>query len=202
MTGLRNLFESFDELDSYKRVDGTHPLDLYVGKDEMSRWTMLLVTDIQPVGVVSSKMIRTGVGVRKDGRWTLGFSLIDDTYEDMFILFCSDIIDTSRNLKDTNKAAAFIVNRYKEWKEMLASSRGTLLSSEEVKGLLGEMFCLQKYLAPQYGVDQAVMSWTGPRYLPQDFIIGETWYEVKTISGSCSEVKISSVEQLDSSVPG
>ena len=50
MTGLRNLFESFDELDSYKRVDGTHPLDLYVGKDEMSRWTMLLVTDIQPVG--------------------------------------------------------------------------------------------------------------------------------------------------------
>ena len=113
MTGLRNLFESFDELDSYKRVDGTHPLDLYVGKDEMSRWTMLLVTDIQPVGVVSSKMIRTSVGVRKDGRWTLGFSLIDDTYEDMFILFCSDIIDTSRNLKDTNKAAAFIVNRYK-----------------------------------------------------------------------------------------
>ena len=202
MTGLRNLFESFDELDSYKRVDGTHPLDLYVGKDEMSRWTMLLVTDIQPVGAVSSRMIKTSVGARKDGRWTLVFSLMDDTYEDMFILFCSDIIDTSRNLKNTNKAAAFIVNRYKEWKEMLANSRRTLLSSEEVKGLLGEMFCLQKYLAPQYGMDQAVMSWTGPRYLPQDFIIGETWYEVKTISGSCGEVKISSVEQLDSSVLG
>ena len=202
MADLRNVFESFEQLDSYKRIDNTHPLDLYIGKDELSRWTLLLLTEIRPANILPSKMISTSVGIRKDKRWTLTFSLVDDTYMDMFVLFCSDIIDTSRSLKNKSKAASFVVNRYNEWREMWANSRGALLSPEEIKGLLGEMVFLQKYLAPKYGIEQAVMSWTGPRRLPQDFIVNETWYEVKTISSSGSEVIISSVEQLDSSETG
>lgn len=202
MADLRNMFESFEQLDSYKRIDSTHPLDLYIGQDELSRWTLLLITEIRPANIVPSKMIATSVGVRKDKRWALTFSLIDDTYMDMFLLFCSDIIDTSRNLRNKSKAAWFVVNRYNEWREMWANSRGSLLSPEEIKGLLGEMFFLQKYLVPKYGAEQAVMLWTGPRRLPQDFISSETWYEVKTISSSSGEVVISSIEQLDTPKAG
>lgn len=87
MADLRNMFESFEQLDSYKRIDSTHPLDLYIGQDELSRWTLLLITEIRPANIVPSKMIATSVGVRKDKRWALTFSLIDDTYMDMFLLF-------------------------------------------------------------------------------------------------------------------
>lgn len=74
---------------------------------------------------------------------------------------------------------------------MLANSRGDLLSASEIKGLLGELFFLQTYLAPMYGIEKAAISWTGPRLLPQDFIIDDIWYEVKTISSSRDSVKIS-----------
>lgn len=85
---------------------------------------------------------------------------------------------------------------------MLANSRGDLLSASEIKGLLGELYFLKTYLAPIYGIEKATTSWTGPRLLPQDFIIDDTWYEVKTISSSRDSVKISSIEQLDSNSNG
>ena len=85
---------------------------------------------------------------------------------------------------------------------MLANARGNLLSPAEVKGLLGEMYFLKDYLCAQYGAEKAALSWTGPKRLPQDYIIDDTWYEVKTVSSSRTEVSISSIEQLDCVKPG
>lgn len=84
----------------------------------------------------------------------------------------------------------------------MANAKGNLLSPEEIKGLLGEMYFLKEYLFEMYGADKAAMSWTGPRRLPQDFIIDDTWFEIKTVSSSRSEVAISSIEQLDCANPG
>ena len=64
------------------------------------------------------------------------------------------------------------------------------------------MYFLKEYLCVQYGAEKAAMSWTGPKRLPQDYIIDDTWYEVKTISSSRTEVGISSIEQLDCVKPG
>ena len=85
---------------------------------------------------------------------------------------------------------------------MLANTPGGLLSPKEIKGLLGEMYFLKVFLCPQYGAKEAALSWTGPKHLPQDYIIDDTWYEVKTVSSSRAEVGISSVEQLDCVKPG
>ena len=85
---------------------------------------------------------------------------------------------------------------------MLANARGSLLSPEEIKGLLGEMYFLKEYLCVQYGAAKAALSWTGPKRLPQDYIIDDTWYEVKTVSSSRTDVGISSIEQLDCAKSG
>ena len=85
---------------------------------------------------------------------------------------------------------------------MLANTHGSLLSPKEVKGLLGEMYFLKFFLCARYGAKEAVLSWTGPKHLPQDYIIDDTWYEVKTVSSSRTEVTISSIEQLDCVKPG
>lgn len=202
MADIKRILGTISQLDTYQRVDSAHPLDLYVGLDDTARWTLLLISDFQPLSVASSKMILVKKGKRSDNRWALSFSLTDDAYQDMFILFCEDIIISSSHIVGKEKAIRFVCNRYKEWKEMLASTRGGLLTSAEIKGLLGEMYFLKEYLSQWYGIRDAALSWTGPRKLPQDFIIQNTWYEVKTISSGKTEVTISSIEQLDCSLPG
>lgn len=197
MKDLNEIFNRIVRPDSYQRVDEIHPLDLYIGIDDMFRWTLLLVCDIKPQYLLSSKMIRVKLGQRDDERWTLSLSLVQDEYKDMFLLFCGDIIESSRMIKDKEKGARFIVNRYYEWKQMLADFRKGLLSPKEIKGLLGEMYVLNNELMDKFGPEKAALSWTGPRAAYQDFVVDDTWYEVKTISSGKEEVKISSVEQLD-----
>lgn len=199
MINLQDIFKTINQIDVYQRVDTTHPLDLYVGVDEMSRWTLLLICDSRPAFPVSSRMIQIRIGQRTDGRWTISLSLINSDYKDMFLLFCGDIIDSSRTIKSKDKAVGFVGTRYKEWKEMLACSRNGLLTPEQIKGLLGEMYILENELMEMYGPEKSALSWTGPKAAHQDFILDDTWFEVKTVSSGKEEVKISSVEQLDCS---
>lgn len=202
MVDIKKTLDGINHLDTYQRVDSSHLLDLYIGIDDTARWTLLLISDYQPISVTSSRMILVKVGKRSDNKWVLSFSLIDDGYKDIFILFCEDIINASASIANKEKAVRFVGARYKEWREMLANARENLLSPEEIKGLLGEMYYLKNCLAPQYGIEKAALSWTGPKHLPQDFIIDDTWYEIKTISSSRSEVSVSSIEQLDCAKSG
>lgn len=202
MADIKTIFSAIDHLDTYQRVSSTHLLDLYVGIDEISRWTLLLISEYQPLQVASSRMILVRSGQRPDKKWSLSFSLVDDNYKDMFVLFCEDIVSSSACIKNKEKATRFVGKRYNEWREMLANARGNLLSAAEIKGLLGEMYFLKDFLCTQYGAEKAALSWTGPKRLPQDYIIEDTWFEVKTVSSSRTEVGISSVEQLDCTKPG
>lgn len=197
MIDLNAVFNTFNTGDTYHRVDSTHPLNLYIGIDDEYRWTMMILCDFEPTAIESSKMILARKGKRNDDRWTITLTLIENSYKEIFLLFCGDIIESSREISTQKQALKFIIRRYKEWREMLANSRGDLLSANEIKGLLGEMYFLHNYLAPLYGTDKAALSWTGPRKTHQDFIVDETWYEIKTISSSRTDVNISSIKQLD-----
>lgn len=195
MNNIEDKFNSILSRDVYQRVDDTHPVNLYLGIDDMSRWTLLLVCNDRPKPLFSSKVISVRLGKRNDSRWTLSFSLIDDDYKDLFILFCNDIIETSRPLND--KGSSYVISRYEEWKNLLANTKNGLLSDLQIKGLLGEMFFIENELISLYGIDESVSSWMGPELGHQDFVIDNTWYEVKTVSSGMEEVRISSVEQLD-----
>ncbi len=197
MKDLKDLFESITGRDVFTRVDGTHPLDLYIGIDDMVCWSMLLICPSRPGKLVPSRMIDVKIGQRNDGRWSVSFSLTNSDYRDMFILFCGDIIDSSRSIQKKETGTRFVVRRYKEWKKMLANASGGLLSPEEIKGLTGEMFVLETELMDRYGPEKAALSWTGPKLAHQDFIIEDTWYEIKTVSTGRDVVNVSSIEQLD-----
>ena len=202
MAEIKTILGTINHMDTYQRVNSTHLLDLYVGIDDTARWTLLLISKHPPLKVASSRMILVKSGRRPDKKWSLSFSLVDDNYKDMFVLFCEDIVSSSACIKNEEKATRFVGKRYKEWREMLANARGNLLSPSEIKGLLGEMYFLKDFLCAQYGAEKAALSWTGPKRLPQDYIIEDTWFEVKTVSSSRTEVGISSVEQLDCTKPG
>jgi len=196
MTDVNNLLGAINGISSFRRVDASHPLNLYVGMNELSRWTMLLICDQELKGLFSSKLIQVENLQRKDGLWAVSFSLLKDDYKDLFLRFCEDIIESSRVFSNPEKGARFIVKRYGEWRNMLAKASNEM-SPEAIKGLLGELYVLGYTLIPTFGVEKAVMSWIGPRKGHQDFVLDNTWIEVKTIPSSSREVEISSVEQLD-----
>lgn len=92
MADIKTIFGAIDHLDTYQRVNSTHLLDLYVGIDAAARWTLLLISEYPPMKVTSSRMILVKSGRRPDKKWSLSFSLIDDSYSDMFVLFCEDMV--------------------------------------------------------------------------------------------------------------
>ena len=85
---------------------------------------------------------------------------------------------------------------------MFKNPRDIFLSENEVRGLLGELIYLEKYMFDKYGVDKSLESWIGSSLSHKDFEIDDTWYEVKTIRENALTVAISSIEQLDSNEYG
>ena len=57
-------------------------------------------------------------------------------------------------------------------------------------------------IIPQYGQTRSIEAWSGTDKTKKDFSIDNTWYEIKTIDFGKPTVKISSIEQLDSSLEG
>ncbi len=198
----KETFELAQGIDSFRRVDESHPLDIYLGKDSSARTSMLLISKVEPMQIYSSHIIGITIGKRADGAWALSFSLLDNQFQDMFFHFCDDIVNSTRDIKDKTLGTNFICLRYIKWQEMLKKNSTGLLSFSEIKGLIGELVFLKTFMFEKYGKTLALESWIGPDKADQDFVCKDSWYEVKaTVSGATS-IKISSIEQLDTNSDG
>jgi hypothetical protein len=101
-------------------------------------------------------------------------------------------------LKDPKKYTSGLINTYWEWASFFEKSNDSKLSKEEVKGIAGEMFFLQVLLnRTPINKNEVVQSWCGLYGDDKDFILGNHAFEVKAISSSGHEIKISSEYQLE-----
>lgn len=198
----KNVITNMVGIDTFRRVSNLHPLDLYIGKDLSAKPTLLLISHIEPPHIYSSRLIAIHSGIRSDGRWALSFSLNDIKFEDIFYHFCDDIVESSANVINKDEGTSFICNRYTKWQELLKRNASGLLSFSEIKGLLGELLFLQKYLLKKYSAKNALLSWIGPSKADQDFVCPECWYEIKASVSGAESVHISSIEQLDTETAG
>lgn len=193
----KEMFDVAQGIDSFRRVDEEHPLDIYLGKDASARTSMLLISKSVPMQIYSSHLIGITIGKRNDGAWALSFSLLDNQYQDMFFHFCDDIINSTRDVKDKSQGTTFVCLRYLKWQEMLKKNSLGLLSFSEIKGLIGELVFLKEFLFDKYGKNIALQSWIGPDKADQDFVCADSWYETKATVSGAATIKISSIEQLD-----
>lgn len=202
MERIKDIFLELRETDKYQRIDTGNPVAWYVGLDGNSRYSLFAITETQPKHMSSTRVVNVFVGSRKDEDYGITFSLFEKKNLDIFAHFCEDIVSYTRTLKNKNNSADYISSRYLLWQKAFIKTEGKILSYEEIKGLIGELYFLKMKMIPQYGAEKAVDSWSGIEATDQDFLCDDTWYEVKsTVSGS-GTVKISSVEQLDTSSEG
>jgi hypothetical protein len=129
---------------------------------------------------------------------TIRFSLKTDSMKGLFYVFCQDLIDQTRDLSNESLGYKAITDRYHQWKRLFVSSKKELLTEPQIMGLIGELLFLKGDLAKKFGLSKALYSWSGQELTHKDFSLDDTWFEVKTIGTGQQNIKISSLEQLDS----
>lgn len=206
MISKLNLSKKWDVIPNgnggYLRIDDEHPLEWFIGYENINNKTLLFISDYEPESINSSKSINVKIGQRKDEKWTLSFELIRNEQEDVFIHLCYDLIESSRSMKNDRNALAFIINRYKQWNRLMEQQLLGLMDESRRKGLIGELLYLKSVIQRNTSYIEAISGWIGPDGSDQDFVYRDGWYEIKTVGLSAKTVSISSLEQLDAELPG
>lgn len=202
----KELLEKWNGLGYYQggfvRIDDNHPADWYIGYDDIDQKTLLFIYKGQPVKINSSKSIITSSRIRDDGKAAITFKLIKKEQEDVFIHLCWDIIEHTRTNYQSIDIYEEIIERYHKWQRLMENKNDDIMSNECIKGLIGELIYLEEIIDLGIPHMNALNSWVGPDGSDQDFIYNNCWAEIKAIGLSSDMISISSLEQLDSSLPG
>ncbi|WP_171909391.1 PD-(D/E)XK motif protein [Paenibacillus sp. GP183] len=180
-----------------QRVDGSHPLDIYIGHNSHNQKELILVSVCEPEHLYKSKSINIEVRIRNDNNWAIIFTLIKDDQESLFINLSYDLIISSRYQSNNKQGISFFIDRFLKWQQLLESGKNGLLSGSILKGLIGELLFLEQSIYSGANLGLLVEGWVGINKADRDFILPEKWYEIKCVDPSAVSVHISSVEQLD-----
>lgn len=186
---------------AFRRINSTHPSDLYLGYNENGGKALVIVEISDEKKVESSQIIHTQLYLREDGKTSLEFVLKDNKFETMFYRLCEDIITSTSNVK-RGIVIGFVIKRWNAWKTAFQKLSGERLSDMSIMGLIGELTFMEQVMIPKYGIDRSIVAWEGPDGGHKDYVINSTWYEIKSTTLSSDTVKISSIEQLDSDKEG
>ena len=184
-------------------IDADHPLNIFIGYNDQLLLSFMIISD-QVISSSSSipqtRSIKINSAIRRDGKNALSFSCKEASNKDLFCRLCFDMLESARNATPSEKYTR-LIQRYYAWYRMLEGVRPAELSVNQQKGLCGELIFLDN-LIDKRGDRIAIESWMGPSGADQDFIMEDTWVEVKSVSFSAESVQISSLEQLSPQTPG
>ncbi len=186
---------------TYLRIDSEYRVNIFLGYNDDGKMSMVITEPGREAPVKSSKIIDVTLRRREDQKIALTFDLLDNSYKSMFLLFCKDIILICERA-GSQMAISNALTRWKYWKEMFGNKKSSILDKQEIKGLIGELIELRDHFMCEYDEAVALQSWMGPLSGHKDFEIDDTWYEIKAVNENAVQVKISSLEQLESENDG
>lgn len=184
-----------------QRINPGLPLNFFIGIDERGFEQIVLFTDLEPPNINSSKALNVEKRKRKDGRWVMKIASVEDKNEDVFAKLCLDLVDNSENAKTEQEGINKVVSRFLTWQKLFATIRETLPISV-LKGLIGEIKFLEYLIKSGIEEDMAINSWVGPNGADRDFVVGNSWFEIKSISTGKDKLTISSLNQLEAANEG
>lgn len=187
-----------------RRVAGTEGVALYWGKDATGQ--CLLIVELKGDHSVQYRRDTTtlyGIGVdlrngENSQQQRLVLTLARHVDRDLFLGLCETLIASLAPVTDSQVALAVALAHLKRWKAFLTGRKARILSDEEVRGLVAELYVLRTLYQRTLSQAAAVNAWCGADAAHQDFIFGNTAVEVKSLSGrERSTVRISSEDQLE-----
>ena len=187
-----------------RRVDADSPWDFFWARGADGR--VLLTLHLAAESAPTNRLPRLrDIEVSlwppdESGTQILAFKLLNSNQQDIFQTLCRDIVSVAARADCEAEAVSVALLRTWRWQHLLRSGRGTLLSQEEQKGLLGELFVLERLLLPNIDAYSAVTAWRGPLGSPKDFEVARVAIESKARRGGATPfISITSESQLDES---
>lgn len=189
-----------DSQNSFRPQKKGKSVDLFAGVDEVGNYAISILSNKSTIEVASTSLITVKKMEDFSNKEIIIFSLVDELLLSIFISFAIDLENVIET--DANVSSVEIYNRYLYWQKMFKTvSDG--ISESTIKGLINELYLMEKYIVPKYGITEAIKGWVGTEGVHKDFAYEDgMWYEVKAISSGKVTVPISSIEQLQADTPG
>ncbi len=171
-------------------------LEFFWAKDSIGNFIFLLHTKLnilQPQKVPKLNGIKISIG-QIDKTYQLVLTLTSKEDKDIFYSLCLDLLKSTKNINDESLAIKSILKRLEKWQYFLKSGR-KIIDKKQLKGLIGELYLIKKYLLAEYNSKDVLEFWKAPLQSVQDFELNNMTIEVKTKS-SVNSITISSYEQL------
>lgn len=190
------------ERQSQRRIDADTPHNLFWIIDPLGNYGLR----IQTIGInrhVEGNIQLKGIQMIRDENEAnqTGLFLILQNNEDweIFHTLCMDLIKVVRDNPKGNEMISAVELRLKRWQQLLQQNNKSPFSLQKQMGLFSELLCLRNLVIPKCGIRQSIISWNGPEYDKQDFLLDDTAVEVKSYRASKGDsISISSLKQLDS----
>lgn len=198
---LQERFEEISGNNVFTLVTPEHPLRLYIGLDDEGNKALKFRGNFVPGRVRDTAFIQVQHFQNAEYN-TVIFSLMNNAGESIFYRFCEDLIEVTQHETDEQRAYSVLRNRYLHWRQLFSNVLQQPLQEHKILGLIGELLSLRDYLIPRYGLETALHGWGGQELTHKDFFYQDCWYETKTLVAASTSVKIPSLEQLESEIPG
>ena len=177
-------------------ADKDNLLEFYWAKDSFGNLLFILHTQSK---IIINQKIPTLNGISvvvgstgSTNQLLLTLSSKED--KDIFYTLCMDLLKSTYNIDSETLAIKSILKRLEKWQYFLKSSR-KIIDKKQLKGLIGELYFIKKYLLKTYNAKEVLEFWKAPLQSVQDFELNSMTVEVKTKS-SVNSITISSYEQL------
>lgn len=201
-TDFISKWEDFRTQKGYmQRLDPSHPLDFFIGINEKGYDELALITVIEPCQMKSSKALEVEKNKRKDGKWATQIASVESKNQEIFARLCVDLVESSYTANSEQEGISRVAARFLAWQRLFATMHETLPLSV-LKGLVGELKFAQYLLDKGVSKDDLIQSWQGPSGADRDYVLNDKWYEIKAISTGKDKVTISSLNQLETDIPG
>lgn len=181
----------------FQLLDAEHPLKLYIGREMTGEYLFLLVDPEQPPKLKGLRSVQINTFERGDGQWSLLLSLTQAELAGVFALLCEDLVESSRHLARGSSGVNLLSRRLANWRLLMEEGGSGLLTTEVVRGLIGELLVLDRHFMDLLGPVAAVKIWRGPLGAAQDFQLADEAWEIKTVHLDSTSIQIASESQLD-----
>lgn len=138
---------------------------------------------------------------RNSNRFLLLLTLVNQSHKDIFSVLCEDLIQEVAEEQNERQLIKRILSRFIKWENLFDKANQEGLTSDEQKGLFGELCFLKQLLEHKPNCLLFVESWTGPTAAARDFQNEDWAVEVKsTTATNPQKIKISNERQLDTTL--
>ena len=181
------------------RIDSVCLPDLFIGlNDEANRCLILEVPEF--VNVNFNRLEKENLRAffhKKEGCVIL--ELLDPFYYELFNELIVSLYNVLWKISDAKKSTENFITTVNKWSAFLSSKNKKELSESEVRGLIGELICLEVLIEERNDqvINSILSAWTGPFDETYDFELEDLIIEVKAKPFKSMEVQISNEFQLD-----